>query len=172
MMNRSRSLGHPTGAPRPSCWRRDFRTWSTHLLLAWPATGGDPAVDARTRAGLIDHGCPPNVADDLLAAETLRGVTEADLARLCDDADAGPVGAGATGPAGVGGAGIEAPRRGISVAVVPSVPENPAHQRKTVDALLRSIQGSRELAGCPEPPTPGFPPYLDRLVRTIVEFVN
>ncbi|WP_328526558.1 hypothetical protein [Kribbella sp. NBC_00359] len=49
--------------------------------------------------------------------------------------------------------------------------ENPAHQRKTVDALLRSIRGSRELAGCPEP-TPAFPPYLDQLVRTIVEFVN
>ena len=44
-------------------------------------------------------------------------------------------------------------------------------------ALLRSIRGSRELAGCPEPPTPAFrdrngPPYLDQLVRTIVEFVN
>jgi hypothetical protein len=60
----------------------------------------------------------------------------------------------------------------IAVAILPSVPENPPHQRKTVDALLRSIRGSRELAGCPEPPTPGFPPYLDQLVRTIVEFVD
>jgi pimeloyl-ACP methyl ester carboxylesterase len=134
-----------------------------HLLLAWPATAGDPAVDTRTRAGLIEDGCPPDAADALLAGETLRGVTDADLARLSADADAsGPMGAGDAGPA---------PAR-ISVAVVGSVPENPAHQRTTVDALLRLIRGSRELAGCPEPPTPGFPPYLDRLVRTIVEFVN
>ena len=114
------------------------------LVLAWPATAGDPAVDARTRAGLIAHDCPPETADDLLAGQTLRGVTPADLTALAR----------------------------ISVAVVPSVPENPPHQRRTVDALLRSMRGSRELAGCPEPPTPGFPPYLDQLVRTIAEFVN
>jgi pimeloyl-ACP methyl ester carboxylesterase len=114
------------------------------LVLAWPATGDDSAVNARTRAGLIERGCPPEAADRLLAGGILRGVLDADLPTLAR----------------------------IPVAVVPSVPENPAHQRKTVDALLRSIRGSRELAGCPEPPTPGFPPYLDQLVRTIVEFVN
>lgn len=114
------------------------------LVLAWPATGDDTAFNARTRAGLIERGCPPEAADRLLAGGILRGVLDADLPTLAR----------------------------IPVAVVPSVPENPAHQRKTVDALLRSIRGSRELAGCPEPPTPGFPPYLDQLVRTIVEFVN
>ncbi len=198
-----------------------------HLLLAWPATAGDPALDARTRTGLIERGCPPDAADALLAGETLRGVTEANLARLATDAidpvgadaadpvaadaidpvgadaadpvaadaidpvgadaaepvrpdatgpagagTADPVGADVVGPVGAGEAGTGAARGRISVAVVPSVPENPAHQRKTVDALLRSIRGSRELAGCPEPPTPAFPPYLDQLVRTIVEFVN
>lgn len=114
------------------------------LLLAWPATGGDSEVNARTRAGLIERGCSPADADGLLAGGTLRGVTDADLPALAR----------------------------IPVAVLPSVPENPAHQRKTVDALLRSIRGSRELAGCPEAPMPGFPAYLDQLVRTIVEFVN
>lgn len=114
------------------------------LLLAWPATGGDSAVDARTRAGLIERDCAPEVVDGLLAGGTLRGVIDADLPVLAR----------------------------IPVALVPSVPENPSHQRKTVDALLRSIRGSRELAGCPEAPTPGFPAYLDQLVRTIVEFVN
>jgi pimeloyl-ACP methyl ester carboxylesterase len=114
------------------------------LLLAWPATGGDSTVDGRTRAGLIERGCSPEDADRLLAGGTLRGVSDADLATLAR----------------------------IPVAVVPSVPENPSHQRKTVDALLRSIRGSRELVGSPEAPTPGFPAYLDQLVRTIVEFVN
>ena len=114
------------------------------LLLAWPATGDDVAGNERAHAWLTSRGCPPQVADGLLAGETLRGVTDAELAEL----------------------------ERISVAIVPSLPENPSHQRKTVDALLRSIRGSRELAGCPEPPTPGFPPYLDQLVRTVAEFVN
>ncbi|NUR96887.1 MAG: alpha/beta hydrolase, partial [Kribbellaceae bacterium] len=114
------------------------------LLLAWPATGDDAAANERARTGMVNRGCPPEVADGLLAGGILRGVKDAELAVLTR----------------------------IRVAVLPSVPENPSHQRKTVDALLRSIRGSRELAGCPEPPTPAFPPYLDQLVRTIVEFVN
>ncbi|MGW6279894.1 alpha/beta fold hydrolase [Kribbella sp. NPDC055071] len=114
------------------------------LLFAWPATGGDAVVDARTRAGLIQRGCPAAVADELLAGGVLRGVPDADLPTLAR----------------------------IPVAVLPSVPENPSHQRKTVDALLRSIQGSRELAGCPEPPTPSFPPYLDQFVRSTVAFLT
>jgi hypothetical protein len=117
------------------------------LLLAWPATGDDTAANERARAGLVSRGCPPEAAEDLLAGGILRGVTDVELAVLTR----------------------------IRVAVLPSVPENPSHQRKTVDALLQSIRGSRELAGCPEPPTPAFrnsPQYLDQLVRTIVEFVN
>ncbi|MEV0789537.1 hypothetical protein [Kribbella sp. NPDC050459] len=119
------------------------------LLLAWPATGDDAAANERARAGMVGRGCPSAAADGLLAGGILRGVADDEVASL----------------------------ERIRVAVLPSVPENPSHQRKTVDALLRSIRGSRELAGCPEPPTPAFrdrngPPYLDQLVRTIVEFVN
>jgi pimeloyl-ACP methyl ester carboxylesterase len=117
------------------------------LLLAWPATGDDAAANERARAGLVNRGCPPDAAESLLAGGVLRGVTDQELAGLTR----------------------------IRVAVLPSVPENPSHQRKTVDALLQSIRGSRELAGCPEPPTPAFrnsAQYLDQLVRTIVEFVN
>jgi pimeloyl-ACP methyl ester carboxylesterase len=112
------------------------------LVLAWPATGGDAAANARARKGMLARGCSAEVADGLLAGETLRGVTNAELARLGE----------------------------IPVAVLPSVPENPSHQRKTVDALLRLIPGSRELAGCPEPPLPTFPPHLDQLVKTIAEY--
>ncbi|HEY3562837.1 MAG TPA: hypothetical protein VGL05_35465 [Kribbella sp.] len=118
------------------------------LLLAWPATGDDAAANERARAGLMSRGCPADVADGLLTGGILRGVRDEDLVSLTR----------------------------IRVAVLPSVPENPSHQRKTVDSLLQSIRGSRELAGCPEPPTPAFragsPPYLDQLVRTIVEFAN
>lgn len=119
------------------------------LLLAWPATGDDVAANERARTGMISRGCPADVADELLTGGILRGVRDEQLVSLAR----------------------------IEVAVLASVPENPSHQRKTVDALLRSIRGSRELAGCPEPPTPAFrtpsnPPYLDQLVRTIVEFAN
>jgi pimeloyl-ACP methyl ester carboxylesterase len=119
------------------------------LLLAWPATGDDAAANERAHAGMVNRGCPPAAADEMLAGGILRGVTDEQVASLTR----------------------------IRVAVLPSVPENPSHQRKTVDSLLRSIRGSRELAGCPEPPTPAFrttndPPYPDQLLRTIVEFVN
>lgn len=113
------------------------------LVLAWPATGGDPAVDERTRAGLISRGASVAVADELLTANTLRGVRNEDLAALR-----------------------------IPVAVLPSVPENQAHQRKTVDALLSLIPGSRELPGCPEPPTPHFPPHKDELAETLAAFAD
>jgi pimeloyl-ACP methyl ester carboxylesterase len=115
----------------------------SQLVLAWPATGGDANVDERTRAGLLQRGASGELADALLGGETLRGVADDELAGL-----------------------------GIPVAVLPSVPENPSHQRKTVDALLELIPGSRELPGCPEPPTPGFPPHRDALVATIVAFVS
>jgi pimeloyl-ACP methyl ester carboxylesterase len=113
------------------------------LILAWPATGGDPVVDERTRAGLISRGASAAMADQLLAADTLRGVRDEDLALVS-----------------------------IPVAVLPSVPENPPHQRKTVDALLGLIPGSRELPGCPEPPTPDFPPHRDELAATLAGFVG
>ena len=113
------------------------------LVFAWPATGGDTSVDTRTQTGLLERGAPEAVVKALLTAETLRGVRDKELAGLS-----------------------------IPVAVLASVPENPSHQRKTVDSLLRLIPGSRELAGCPEPPTPIFPPHKDELVTTIASFLS
>ncbi|MEV6409964.1 alpha/beta hydrolase [Kribbella sp. NPDC051718] len=113
------------------------------LVLAWPATSGDPVVDERTRAGFTSRGASAAIAEELLAADTLRGVRDEDLALLS-----------------------------IPVAVLPSVPENPSHQRKTVEALLRLIPGSRELTGCPEPPTPDFPPHKDELAGTLAAFIG
>jgi pimeloyl-ACP methyl ester carboxylesterase len=113
------------------------------LLLAWPATGGDTSVDIRTQTGLLEAGAPGSVVKALLRAETLRGVKDEELAGLR-----------------------------IPVAVLPSVPESPSHQRKTVDALLKLIPGSRELAGSPEPPTQAFPAHKDELVATLAAFVS
>lgn len=111
------------------------------LLLAWPATAGDPQVDTRTRLGLAALGAKPHVLNTLLNGQTLRGTTDDELASI-------------TKPVGV----------------LPSAPENPFHQRRTVDALLHILPTAAELPGCPEPPHPAFPPYADSFVRTVVEF--
>ena len=91
------------------------------LVLAWPATAGDPSLDVALRERLG--------GDELLAGDTLRGVSDTELAGLA-----------------------------MPVAVVPSAPPNRVHQRGTVDALLKLIPSARELPGCPEPPHPDFVP--------------
>ncbi|WP_436533037.1 alpha/beta hydrolase [Actinoplanes sp. HUAS TT8] len=111
------------------------------LLLAWPATAGDPRVDTRTRLGLAQLGAEPDVLDALLNGGTLRGVTDDELASVA-----------------------------VPVGVLPSVPENPFHQRRTVDALLRLVPTAVALPGCPEPPHPAFPPHTEALVRTVAAF--
>lgn len=122
------------------------------LLLAWPATGDDAEVSARARVGLLERGASGAVADGLLAGETLRGVSDAQLVSLGEY----------RGPW----------RPGLPVGVLPSVPENPSHQRKTVDALLRLMPSAVELPGSPEPPRPDFGPYRDRLVATLGAFAG
>jgi pimeloyl-ACP methyl ester carboxylesterase len=111
------------------------------LLLAWPATAGDAEVDARNRDRLGGLGASPEVVDALLGGGTLRGVTDGELAGLA-----------------------------MPVGVLPSVPDNPSHQRRTVDRLLRVLPDAEELPGCPEPPVPGFAPHLAGLVATIAGF--
>ncbi|MDX6237921.1 MAG: hypothetical protein QOG10_2736 [Kribbellaceae bacterium] len=113
------------------------------LLLAWPATAGDPAVDLRTEQGMRGRGADDAVIRELLTGETLRGLTDEELAAL-----------------------------GMPVAVLPSVPENPVHQRCTVDALLNLLPGSRELPGSPEPPSPAFRLHLEELVGSIAAFAT
>lgn len=119
----------------------DFTGLVAGLLLAWPATAGDPAVDTRDRTRLAGRGAPPQAIGALLAGETLRGLTDAELASLT-----------------------------IPVGVLPSVPANPFHQRRTADALLRLLPRAKELPGCPEPPSPEFPPHLEAFLATVTAF--
>jgi predicted alpha/beta hydrolase family esterase len=111
------------------------------LLLAWPATAGDPAIDARTRHRLTEQGASPQIIDALLSGETLRGVTDDELSNLS-----------------------------VPVGVLPSAPDNPVHQRRTVDALLRVLPRARELPGCPEPPHPEFPAHARSFLDTVTAF--
>jgi pimeloyl-ACP methyl ester carboxylesterase len=113
----------------------------TRLLLAWPATAGDPAIDTRERAHLTRLGATPEVVEALLAGQTLRGLSDAELASLT-----------------------------LPVGVLRSVPANPFHQQHTADALLRLLPQAAELPGCPEPPRPEFPPYLESFLDTVAAF--
>ncbi|WIX91385.1 alpha/beta hydrolase [Amycolatopsis sp. DG1A-15b] len=120
-----------------------FPTRIARLLLAWPATAGDITVDSHTRAGLAASGASDQNIRALLDGQTLRGVTDNELATLT-----------------------------MPVSVLPSAPENPFHQRRTVDSIRRLLPGSEELYGCPEPPRPDFPSHLDRLLASITKFAD
>ncbi|MEU4807202.1 alpha/beta hydrolase [Actinosynnema sp. NPDC023587] len=113
------------------------------LLLAWPATAGDSTVDSHTRAGLAALGASDQNIRALLNGQTLRGVTDNELATLT-----------------------------MPVSVLPSAPENPFHQRRTVDSLRRVLPASEELPGFPEPPRPDFPSHLDRFLASITKFAD
>ncbi|WUH89400.1 alpha/beta hydrolase [Streptomyces sp. NBC_00433] len=111
------------------------------LLLAWPATAGDPAADARTRIALTSLGASDRTIRALLDGQTLRGVTDAELATLK-----------------------------MPISVLPSAPENPLHQRHTVDALRRLHPAGTELPGSPEPPHPAFAPHLPQFLASATRF--
>ncbi|MFI1104584.1 alpha/beta fold hydrolase [Streptomyces melanogenes] len=113
------------------------------LLLAWPATAGDPAVDSRTHIGLTGLGASDQIIRALLDGHTLRGVADAELVTLK-----------------------------MPISVLPSAPENPFHQRQTVDALRRLLPDSDELPGCPEPPRPDFGPHLDQLLGSVTKAIS
>lgn len=72
-----------------------------------------------------------------MRGQTLRGVTDAELATLA-----------------------------MPVGVLPAVPGNPFHQRRTADSLGRLVPG------CPEPPRPGFESHVDGLVASIAGFAG
>jgi pimeloyl-ACP methyl ester carboxylesterase len=113
------------------------------LLLAWPATAGDPAVDSRTRIGLTGLGASDQIIRTLLDGQTLRGVADAELATLK-----------------------------MPISVLPSVPENPFHQRHTADALRRLLPDSDEVPGCPEPPRPDFGPHLTQFLASVTKAIS
>jgi len=121
----------------------DFPGTVTRLILAWPATAGDPAIDAPARVHLAAHGASPEVTDALLAGQTLRGLTDTELAAL-----------------------------NMPAAVLPSDPPNPFHQQHTANTLLRLLPQAEELPGSPEPPRPEFPPHLNTFVNAVAAFAS
>lgn len=112
------------------------------LILAWPAAAGDPEVDERQRREIAALGATEAVIDDLLAGETLRGVTDAELAELR-----------------------------VRTAIVPSDVDGRVHPRRTADALGRLIPGAVRLPACPESPRPTFPAHRTEFLDAVTEFM-
>jgi len=99
------------------------------LLLLWPPTCGDLAVDATV----------PAAASHLLDGETMRGVTDDELA------------------------GLDVP-----VAVMPSDPVNRFHTRHTLDRLVELLpQTVHVFPGFPESPRPEFAAVRDAFIETL-----
>lgn len=111
------------------------------LLLAWPATAGDAESNRRAREHLASLGAPEATIEALLGGETLRGVRDEELAGLR-----------------------------LRVGVLPSMPSNVSHQRRTIDALLRLLPSAEELPACAETPHPAFAQYLPGMLATVHEF--
>ncbi len=98
----------------------------SRIVLCWPATAHDGAVDEKARER-IEQATGPATADRLLAGDTLRGVADTELRALT-----------------------------IPVTLVPSEPETVFHRRETVIALARLLPDVSVAAGSPESPSPEF----------------
>ena len=112
------------------------------LMLAWPATANDESLDGLARIIITDE-MGSDVADALLQGETLRGVTDDELAQLQ-----------------------------IPLVVFPSLPENHAHQRQTVMGLLAAQPNGFLVGGSPEPPHAQFAEHLDTFITMVTEFAR
>jgi pimeloyl-ACP methyl ester carboxylesterase len=101
----------------------------SRLVLLWPATAGDQAVDAAV----------PSSALHLLAGDTVRGTTDAELRHIR-----------------------------VPVAVMASDPPNRVHQHRTVDGLVDLIPGAVRISEqFPEAPRPEFTAVLDEFIAVL-----
>ena len=109
----------------------DWEGLVSRLVLCWPATAGDPEVDKSELA-----------PEEMLRGETLRGVTDAELARIS-----------------------------VPVTIVPSDPPNRNHQASTVHRLLFLIPGATSTRAFPEAPRSDFAGHRGEFVDTLVSLL-
>lgn len=120
------------------CLAAQYPDRVSRLLLAWPATCGDTARDARFASYMAQRGAGPDTVTDILAGETLRGVTDAQLAALA----------------------------GLPTAVVFAPSGSPAHRPHTAHAVVR-LTGAENLGEFGEPPRPDFAGERDRFCEVV-----
>lgn len=108
------------------------------LVLAWPATAGDPVADELVRVCMVD--LEASEAETMLDGETLRGVTDDEIAAL-------------DGP----------------VVVWPTLPDNQLHQRATVTRLIELLASPILVGGSPLPTAPSFSGFADAFADLMAE---
>ena len=113
------------------------------LILAWPVVAGDPEVDEGQRRELAELGATEAVIENLLAGETLRGVTDAELAAIR-----------------------------VRTAIIPSDVDGRIHPLRTAEKLCRLIPGAVRLPASPEAPRPTFPAHRDEFLDAVTEFTS
>lgn len=112
----------------------DFPRLVDRLVLLWPATAGDVHVD---------HGAPGSVRH-LLVGETLRGVTDDELAGLA-----------------------------TPTVVMASDPPNPFHAASTVERLIRLMpQAALVPTPFPESPRPEFPARCAAFLGVLIPYLH
>lgn len=112
------------------------------MMLAWPATAGDPVIDELLRIIIADE-ADGAAAGNLLSGETLRGVSDAELRAL-----------------------------ELPVVVFPSLIENQVHQRQTLMGILANVPDSFMVAGSPEPLDDQFLEHRDSFITMVTEFAR
>lgn len=112
----------------------------SRVMLAWPATVGDQAIDELLRVIITDE-VDAAAASALLTGETLRGVTDVELGALH-----------------------------LPVVVYPSLVENQVHQRQTLMGILANVNDAFMVPGSPEPPDADFGDHLDAFITMVTEF--
>lgn len=114
----------------------------SRVAFCWPVTVGQGQGQGHEQslAAQITEVSGAQVAKRLLAGETLRGVTDDELAGLA-----------------------------VPAAVMASRPENPVHQGVTAARLGRLLADPAHLAPMPEPPVMGFDPapFADAIVNWV-----
>lgn len=112
------------------------------LVLCWPPTPGVEQIDAATRER-ITRQVGGATADRLLAGETQRGILDEELETI-----------------------------GIPVTLVPSEPEDPFHQRATVEALARLLPMVRIAEPTPPALRPNFAHHRSRFVAMVIAAIS
>lgn len=107
------------------------------LMLAWPATAGDQVLDDLARI-VIEDQTNVEAANALLAGETIRGVTDAEIASL-----------------------------DIPFVVFPSIPASHAHQRETATKLMQAQPEGHLAGGTPDPLDKQFAEHIDEFLRLV-----
>ncbi len=107
------------------------------MLLGWPATAADPAVDEVYRQHLHAQGASATTVDDILAPGILRGVTAVDLI------------------------GLDMP-----LALLPGFDVR-SHPHQTVAEVARLLPGATVLPPVPPPVHQDFPAYLPTFLDSV-----